>query len=149
MLTLYFFLGLINKNALIMKKLLILFIVIAISTTSYAQDLDNLPGATKEQQVKDEKRPANNNGNINLLDVQTNVYKTIFNGETVGGVDFGNVDGFLDLVEKMDLTPEQKEEFRSVYFLQSREPNQKTKDSLGQVLRKKMLEAEKEANEKH
>ncbi len=131
-----------------MKKGMMILIMICIINYIQAQDLDNLAGVTKEKEVKEKKKPTNHNGNMNLMDAQINVYKTIFDGETVGGVDFGNVDGFLDLVEKIDLTPQQKEEYRSVYFLQSNEPNQKTKDSLGQVLYKKMIEAEKEKNKK-
>ncbi len=132
-----------------MKKSLMLFIVITISMASYAQDVDNLLGVSKEEEVKDEKKSTKNNGDVNLLDAQIDVYKTLFAGETIEGIDFDNVDGFLDLVEKTDFTPEQKLEFREMYFSQTNQPHRKAGDSIGQVLYKKMLEAEKEANNKH
>ncbi len=76
----------------------------------------------------------------NLLDMQTNVLTSIF-GENLDGKSQNKSIGFLELLNKVDLSPEQKAEYRNLYYLQAKDMTQKTKDSLSKVLTKKIFEA--------
>ena len=79
----------------------------------------------------------------NLLDMQTNALTGVF-GENMDGSTQGESIGYLELLEKMDLSADQKEEMTNIYYLQAKEPNQKTKDSLSKALEQKMKEAQLE-----
>jgi hypothetical protein len=79
----------------------------------------------------------------NLLDMQTNLLTNVF-GENMDGQTQGEGIGYLELIENMDISLEKKEEMTNIYYLQAKEPNQKTKDSLGSALEQKMKEAQLE-----
>ncbi len=79
----------------------------------------------------------------NLLDRQANVLSSIF-GEDLNGKSNGKTIGFLELLEKMDITSEQKLEYKNSYYLQAKKLTQKQKDSLSKVIEKKILEAQQD-----
>ena len=114
-----------------MKTTKIIFILIAISFTSLMQAQNKDASKTDKSTVKTD----------NLLDMQTNVMTSIF-GENLDGKTQGEGIGYLELLDKMDISPEQKAEMTNIYYLQAKELNQKTKDSLGKALEQKIIEAQ-------
>lgn len=96
--------------------------------------------AQNKETLKTEKSTAKTD---NLLDMQTNVLTRVF-GENMDVNTQGESIGYLELIEKMDVSEDQKAEMTNIYYLQAKEPNQKTKDSLGNALEQKMKEAQLE-----
>lgn len=85
-----------------------------------------------------------NTGTINLLDAQTKVLTDIF-GDDFNGNHTGEVTGYLDLIEKMDATPEQKKDLREQYKIYTLSLDPTKKDSLKLVFNKRLLEAMEES----
>lgn len=79
----------------------------------------------------------------NFMDMLSGTLTGTF-GENLDGnsMELGKGIGFLELLEKMGLTPKEKEEYRMVYLAQSQDLPKKQQDSLGTVLFKKIMEAE-------
>ncbi|WP_271782844.1 hypothetical protein [Aquimarina algiphila] len=98
---------------------------------------------TNAQQTSTTKTEKNNLKQDNLLDMQTNVLSSLF-GENLDGKTNGKTIGFLELLEKTDLSAEQKLEYKNMYYLQAKELTQKQKDSLGKAIEKKILEAQRD-----
>lgn len=76
----------------------------------------------------------------NLLDLQSKTLTSIL-GEDLDGESAKKPIGYLELLEKSDLSAEQKEEYKNLYYLQAKELTQKQKDSLSNALLKKMQDA--------
>ena len=94
--------------------------------------------STKKDTVKAKKKD-------NLLDMQANVLTDIFGSNLDGKRDEKKLN-YLQLLEKSGLTEAQKKEYRNWYYLQSKNLTQKQKDSLGNAMRKKILETKKTNN---
>jgi hypothetical protein len=77
----------------------------------------------------------------NFLDMGAESMTQMF-GENLDGNATGKKTGFLELLGKMNLTEEQKADYKSQYYLQANTLTQKQKDSLGKAIEKKILEAE-------
>lgn len=84
-----------------------------------------------------------NTGTINLLDAQTKVLTDVF-GDDFNGNHTGEVTGYLDLIEKMDATPEQKQDLRDKYKIYSLSLDPAKKDSLKILFNKKFQKAMEE-----
>ncbi len=112
------------------KHSLLILIALSFTCLSYAQ---------KQEVSKAEKSTIKTE---NLLDMQTNVLSSVF-GEDLDGKSGGKTIGYLELIDKLDLSPEQKAEMTNIYYLQAKELNQKTKDSFGKALEQKIQEAQK------
>ena len=106
-------------------KYTLIIIIIALSFTG-------ISNAQKQEVSKSE----------NLLDMQTNVLTSVF-GEDLDGKSKGKSIGYLELIDKMDISPEQKAEMTNIYYLQAKDLSQKTKDSLSKAIEQKILEAQK------
>jgi len=78
----------------------------------------------------------------NLLDMQTNILTSVF-GENLDGNNTGKSIGYLELLEKSDLSQAQKKEYKNLYYLQAKALTQKQKDSLGKEIERKILEAKR------
>lgn len=74
----------------------------------------------------------------NLLDMQASTYSNIL-GEGLTGVPGGNVKGYLDLLDKIDLPEKQKVQLRAFYETYAAQLDEKGKDSLEAALSKKLL----------
>ncbi|XLS27819.1 hypothetical protein ACJD0Z_11495 [Flavobacteriaceae bacterium M23B6Z8] len=115
------------KTRLIYTTLMIIFCMYA----SHAQtDTTKVKKTTQKKEAD------------NFMDLQSNVMTDILGSDLSGKPD-GKKLNFIELLEKMELPPEQKEEWRNWYYLQSKEMTQKQKDSLGVALGKKLKEANK------
>ncbi|MAX71149.1 MAG: hypothetical protein CMC76_08625 [Flavobacteriaceae bacterium] len=102
-----------------------------ISNSTQAQQKAKQKDSTKVDSVKVDKN--------NFADLQSKTITGIF-GENLDGKSTGKKLGFLELLEKMDLSPEQKLEYKNMYYAQAKELTQKQKDSLGKAIEKKILE---------
>jgi len=78
----------------------------------------------------------------NLMDMQTNILTSMLGSNLDGNVD-GKSIGYLELLEKSDLTEAQKTEYKNLYYLQAKDLTKKQEDSLCKVIEKKILEAKK------
>ncbi|WP_103864526.1 hypothetical protein [Aquimarina sp. I32.4] len=114
-----------------MRTIPILAIIITFLT------LQSINAQNKEAKKTDKKTVKKDN----LLDMQTNVLSSIF-GENMDGKSNGKPINFLELLEKMDISSEQKLEYKNSYYLQAKKLTQKQKDSLGKTIEKKILEAQ-------
>ncbi|WP_156133212.1 hypothetical protein [Lacinutrix sp. Hel_I_90] len=76
----------------------------------------------------------------NFLDMGAESMTQMF-GENLDGNATGKKTGFLELLGKMDLTEEQKADYKSQYYLQANTLTQKQKDSLAKAIERKILEA--------
>ena len=114
-----------------MKTKHFILIILAFSISSLVE-------AQNQDAVKADKSTAKTD---NLLDMQTNVLTSVF-GENLDGNSQGKSTGYLELLDKMEISQEQKTEMTNIYYLQAKELNQKTKDSLGKALEQKMMEAQ-------
>lgn len=113
-----------------MKKTLLVVACLVASNVSLAQKKDT----TKKQD--------------NFLDLASKSITQIL-GKDLDGKPSKKGIGYLDLLEKSNLPSEQKKEYKSWYYLQSKKQlTQKQKDSLGKALEKKILEAEKNPSSK-
>jgi len=117
-----------------MKTLQILFVMLVLCISNVTQS-----------QAKDNKKTDSNKVNKevnkdNFMDLGAETLTSIF-GENLDGKPSGKKLSFLQLLEKMDLPKEQKEEYKNWYYLQTKDLTQKQKDSLGNALEKKILEA--------
>ena len=117
-----------------MKTLPILLILlsIGITGTSYAQ--------IKKDTTASEKKAVQND---NFLDMGAQRLTHVF-GENLDGKATGKKLSFLELLSKMDLPENQKQEYRNLYYLQAKDLTQKQKDSLGNAIGKKIKEAKQE-----
>jgi len=88
-----------------------------------------------EEKNKIDKEP------LNLLDTQAKVYTDIF-GKLGGVEELQGIEGYMDLVEKMDASPETKKQLTEQYELYSNSLDPKKKE----VLKKQLLEALKPKN---
>ncbi len=79
----------------------------------------------------------------NLLDMQTNLFTGLF-GENLDGNTSGKSIGYLEFLNKLDISEKQKIEMRNIYFLQAKNLTRQQKDSLGKVLERKILEAKRD-----
>ena len=112
-------------------KALILFFFVAISITSFAQ------GAQ-------EPTPANNNlpTSDNLADMQLEVLKPMMQAaDEDDGIDWENTDNYLELLEQLELTEEEKAELRTMYFMQRTDLTQAEKDSIGRIISERIQNA--------
>ncbi|WP_062053496.1 hypothetical protein [Aquimarina longa] len=116
-----------------MKTIPILAIIIAFFTLQLTTAQNSDTNTTGKNTVKKD----------NFLDMQTNTLSSIF-GENLDGKSNGKTIGFLELLEKMDISAEQKVEYKNMYYLQAKELTQKQKDSLGKAIEKKILEARRD-----
>ena len=114
-----------------MKTTHFIFVILAFSISSLVE-------AQNKDVVKTDKSTAKTD---NLLDMQTNVLTNVF-GENLDGNSQGKSIGYLELLDKMDKSQEQKAQMKNIYYLQAKELNQKTKDSLGKALEQKIMEAQ-------
>ena len=78
----------------------------------------------------------------NFMDMQTNVLTDML-GENLDGKQTGKSIGYLELLDKAKLDPKLKKQYTEVYLLQSKDFNQKQKDSFAQVLKKQMENAKR------
>ena len=78
----------------------------------------------------------------NLLDMQTNVLTSVFGSNLDGNID-GRSIGYLELLEKSELSEAQKTEFKNLYYLQVKKLTQKQKDSLGKATERKIIETKR------
>ncbi|WP_452221876.1 hypothetical protein [Lacinutrix salivirga] len=108
-----------------MKTLLTFILLICISAVTHAQS-DSLV-------VKSD----------NLLDMQSKTLTKIFGTELDGNAT-GESIGYLELLNRSELTTEQKQEYKNLYFLQAEKLTQRQKDSLGRVLEQKIREAQRD-----
>ncbi len=115
-----------------MKTKHTLMIIIALSFTCISNAQNQEVSTSEKSTIKSD----------NLLDKQTNVLTSVF-GEDLDGKSEGKSIGYLELINKMDISPEQKVEMTNIYYLQAKELSQKTKDSLGKTIEQKKLEAQK------
>ena len=116
---------------LIGQQGLILFFFVAISITSFAQ------GAQ-------EPTPANNNlpTSDNLADMQLEVLKPMMQAaDEDDGIDWENTDNYLELLEQLELTEEEKAELRTMYFMQRTDLTQAEKDSIGRIISERIQNA--------
>lgn len=111
------------------KRLLAISLCLSVLSFSYGQITDT---PTEE-----------NSSTINLLDAQTKVLTDVF-GDDFNGNHTGEVTGYLDLIEKMDATPEQKQDLRDKYKIYSLSLDPSKKDSLKLLFNKKLQEAMEE-----
>ncbi|WP_179008448.1 hypothetical protein [Winogradskyella forsetii] len=72
----------------------------------------------------------------NFLDMGAGSLTNLF-GENLDGKPNGKKLSFLELIAKMDLTEEQKVEYKNLYYLQAKDLSEKQKDSLGKAIEKK------------
>lgn len=79
------------------------------------------------------------------MDMGTKTLTQIF-GNELDGNSTNEPIGYLELLKKSNVSPEQKAEYKNLYYLQAKALTKKQKDSLGAVLQKKILEAKKEGN---
>lgn len=99
---------------------------------------------SQSEEKKDENKEVNNETKTdNFMDMQTQSMTKIFGSDLSGNPD-GKSIGYLELLEQMDLPPEQKTKLRNQYYLQSKKLTQKQKDSLGQAFAKQLKEAQNE-----
>jgi len=117
-----------------MKTLQILLVMLSITmfSTGYAQ--------TQKDTIKTKKKMVQND---NFLDMGAETLTQLF-GENLDGTATGKKLSFLELLNKMELPADQKEEYRNWYYLQAKDLTEKQKDSLGKALEKKISEAQKE-----
>lgn len=94
----------------------------------------------KKEEKKEVKKETKTD---NFMDLQTKSMTKIFGSDLSGNPD-GKSIGYLELLEQLDLPPEQKTQLRNQYYLQSKTLTQKQKDSLGQVFAKQLEEAQQE-----
>ncbi|MGB1210527.1 MAG: hypothetical protein ACPG41_03835 [Lacinutrix venerupis] len=76
----------------------------------------------------------------NLLDMGANVISQVFGSNLDGNTD-GKTIGYLELLEKSDLSEAEKTEYKNLYHIQAKDLTQKQKDSLGKAIEKRILEA--------
>ena len=112
--------------------------LIITSIISFSFNLQAQAKSIKKVTVKVKKKD-------NLLEMQANILTDIF-GSNLDGKRDGKKLNYLQLLEKSELTDAQKKEYRNWYYLQSKNLTQKQKDSLGNVMRKKISEAKKTNN---
>ncbi len=112
-------------------QILVIILIISIINTCYAQTPKD---TIKTNTLKVKKE--------NFMDMGAETLTQIF-GENLDGKQTGKKLSFLELLNKMDMPIEQKEEYRNWYYLQSKDLTEKQKDSLSKALEKKILEAEK------
>jgi len=117
-----------------MKTLHILVILLSIGIAN------NGVAQTKNDTIETKKKTVQND---NFLDMGAETLTQLF-GENLDGTATGKKLSFLELLNKMELPAEQKEEYRNWYYLQAKGLTQKQKDSLGNALGKKIREAQKE-----
>ncbi|MBJ2173225.1 hypothetical protein JBL43_03195 [Aureibaculum sp. A20] len=117
-----------------MKTLHILIAILSLSifNASYAQ--------AKKDTTTTEKKSVQND---NFLDMGAKSLTQVF-GENLDGNTSGKKLNFLEMLKKMNLPTEQKEEYRNLYYLQAKDLTQKQKDSLGRALGEKIKEAQLE-----
>ena len=111
-------------------KLLLVLLAFSFSTTLIAQEKKTDSTTIKKH---------------NLLDMQTNILTSVF-GENLDGNTTGKSIGYLELLEKTDLSEAQKTEFKNLYYLQAKNLTQKQKDSIGKAIERKIIEAQNTSN---
>ncbi len=94
---------------------------------------------TKQPSKKDSLENKQDNFMDMLSGTLTGTFGENLDGNTMG---LGQGIGFLELLEKMELTPKEKAEYRMVYLAQSKDLPKKKQDSLGTVMFKKIMGAE-------
>lgn len=110
-----------------MKKITLILLIL-LSNITYAQEKkkNNMPNST------------------NFLDMQIEVFKDITKDSVIDGIDFSKITNYKDLIgQAKDLTQKEKTYYKSLYELQAKEPNQKTKDSIGKVLSALIMKTKK------
>lgn len=121
------------KNLNILKSLQLFTIIIAICITNSTQAQITDSNETVKDTTKTE----------NLMDMQAEFLTGTF-GENLDGNTTGKTLSFLELLDSVDLPPEQKAEYVNWYYLHAKELTQIQKDSLGKALEKKIMEAKKD-----
>lgn len=96
---------------------------------------------SQTEEKKEEKKQETKKTTDNYMDLQTKSMTKIFGSDLSGNPD-GKSIGYLELLEQLDLPPEQKTKLRNQYYLQSKTLTQKQKDSLGQAFAKQLKEAQ-------
>ncbi len=87
--------------------------------------------------TKTKTDPVKTEDPMNLLDTQAKIYTDIFGN--LGGVEeLQGIEGFMDLVKKMDATPETKKQLTEQYKLYSNSLDPKKKEELKAALLKAM-----------
>lgn len=114
-----------------------LFMVSAMLVATSAIGQKEKSSATKKK--KDTVQKQQDNFMDMLSGTLTGTFGENLDGNTMG---LGKGIGFLELLEKTNLTPKEKAEYRMVYLTQSKELPKEKRDSLGSALFKKMMEAE-------
>ncbi|WP_422859478.1 hypothetical protein ACOKFD_00620 [Flagellimonas sp. S174] len=105
--------------------------------------ISNVTQAQKNESTKKDSTEAKTEvKSDNFMDLAAGTLTQIF-GEDLDGNSTGNSLSFLEFIEKMDLPKEQKEEYKNWYYIQTKDLTQKQKDSLGNALKEKMIEAQK------
>ena len=119
------------------KFLVILGLLLSISLTAQ----------TKKDKIK--KKDSTKFEQKNLMDMQANVLTGIF-GKNLDGKNtgFNNAIDFLELLEKTDFSAEEKRKYKNYYLLQSKNMNQKEKDSLNKIMIKTLLKSKNIKDEK-
>ena len=116
-----------------MKKLNILLIVsvIFISTNIHSQ--------VKKDTIKAKT------SSFNIIDAQLGAFKTMLGDTKIDGIDFNTVNNYNDLLNQTKgLSGEEKTHYKALYELQKKEPNQKTKDSIGKVISALIMKTKKD-----
>ena len=98
---------------------------------------------SQTEKKNEKKESKSEKTNDNYMDLQTKSLTKVFGSDLSGNSD-GKAIGYLELLEQLDLPPEQKTKLRNQYYLQSKTLTEKQKDSLGQVFAKQLKEAQKE-----
>ena len=96
--------------------------------------------AQSKEEQKSKNQPTSGD---NFMNMQSKVITDLF-GSDLSGTPDGRSIGFLELLDKIELTPEQKLEYKNLYYLQARELTKEQKDSLSNVLEKKLRETQLE-----
>ncbi len=96
---------------------------------------------SQTEEKKEEKKQETKKTTDNYMDLQTKSMTKIFGSDLSGNPD-GKSIGYLELLEQLDLPPEQKTKLRNQYYLQSKTLTQKQKDSLGRAYAKQLKEAQ-------
>lgn len=117
-----------NYNAFKSLQLICLMFVICITNSMQAQITDSTK--TAKDTTKTE----------NLMDMQAKFLTSTF-GENLDGNPTRKPLSFLELLDSVNLPPEQKSEYVNWYYLHANELTQKQKDSLGKAMKKKITEA--------
>jgi hypothetical protein len=122
-----------------MKTIKITLILLAYSVSCFSQTKKKDPVKAKTDTRKIDSTTVKKD---NFLDMGAGTLTQIF-GENLDGKSTGKTLSFLELLNKMDLPPEQKTEYKNQYYLQAKDLTEKQKDSLGKAIEKKIMEAKK------